>query len=153
MLGHGRDQVGQFLADSVDLPPVVTAIQDQQLGTGHACACALAATGELTGTVLVTYGDVPLLQTATLTALADEHAASGNAVTVLTARLADPTGYGRITAWPRRRADRDRRAEGRRRRQRDRSERSIRVSMPSTALCSPTRWAGFPTPTPPVSAT
>jgi bifunctional UDP-N-acetylglucosamine pyrophosphorylase/glucosamine-1-phosphate N-acetyltransferase len=46
--------------------------------------------------VLVTYGDVPLLQTATLTALANEHAASDNAVTVLTAVVADPTGYGRI---------------------------------------------------------
>ena len=53
-------------------------------------------TGSLTGTVLVTYGDVPLLQTSTLTALATEHAASGNAVTVLTAVVADPTGYGRI---------------------------------------------------------
>ena len=51
-----------------DLPTVVTAIQDQQLGTGHACACALEVTGDLTGTVLVTYGDVPLLQTATLDA-------------------------------------------------------------------------------------
>ncbi|MET0863621.1 MAG: bifunctional UDP-N-acetylglucosamine diphosphorylase/glucosamine-1-phosphate N-acetyltransferase GlmU [Nakamurella sp.] len=96
VLGHGREQVGQFLTDSADLPPVVIAVQDQQLGTGHACACALAETGELTGTVLVTYGDVPLLQTSTLTALAAEHAASGNAVTILTARLADPTGYGRI---------------------------------------------------------
>jgi len=100
VLGHGRDQVGRFLADSADLPPVVIAVQDQQLGTGHACACALAATGELTGTVLVTYGDVPLLQTSTLTALANEHANSGNAVTILTAQLADPTGYGRILRAP-----------------------------------------------------
>src|SRR6478735_5634718 len=96
VLGHGRDQVGEFLAGCGDLPPVVTAVQDEQLGTGHAAACALAVTGNLTGTVLVTYGDVPLLQTATLTALADEHAARGNAVTVLTALVADPTGYGRI---------------------------------------------------------
>jgi len=96
VLGHGRDQVGDFLTASDDLPSVATAVQDQQLGTGHACACALAVTGNLTGTVLVTYGDVPLLQTATLTALADEHAARGNAVTVLTALVADPTGYGRI---------------------------------------------------------
>ena len=96
VLGHGRDQVGDFLSASDDLPPVVTAVQDEQLGTGHAAACALAVTGSLTGTVLVTYGDVPLLQTATLTALANEHAASDNAVTVLTAVVADPTGYGRI---------------------------------------------------------
>ena len=36
VLGHGRDQVGEFLAASDDLPPVVTAVQDEQLGTGHA---------------------------------------------------------------------------------------------------------------------
>ena len=96
VLGHGRDEVGQFLADSTDLPPVLVAIQDQQLGTGHACACALEVTGALTGTVLVTYGDIPLLRTSTLEALATEHQAGRNAVTVLTAILADPTGYGRI---------------------------------------------------------
>ena len=96
VLGHGREQVVEFLSDAIDLPPVITAIQDEQLGTGHACACALDVTGELTGTVLVTYGDVPLLRTETLTALSDEHLASGNAVTVLTAILPDPTGYGRI---------------------------------------------------------
>jgi bifunctional UDP-N-acetylglucosamine pyrophosphorylase / glucosamine-1-phosphate N-acetyltransferase len=96
VLGHGREQVGDFLTTCDDLPSVVTAVQDQQLGTGHAAACALAVTGNLTGPVLLTYGDVPLLQTATLTALADEHASSGNAVTVLTALVTDPTGYGRI---------------------------------------------------------
>ncbi len=96
VLGHGRDVVTDFLAGSDDLPPVVLAVQDQQKGTGHACACALEVTGDLTGTVLVTYGDVPLLRPETLQALAGEHATSRNAVTVLTAVLPDPTGYGRI---------------------------------------------------------
>ena len=45
----------------------------EQLGTGHAVACALAVTGGSTGTVLVTYGDVPLLTGDTLRALAAEH--------------------------------------------------------------------------------
>jgi bifunctional UDP-N-acetylglucosamine pyrophosphorylase/glucosamine-1-phosphate N-acetyltransferase len=96
VLGHGRDQVGKFLAESDDLPPVDIAVQDEQLGTGHAVACATAVTGTLTGTVLVTYGDVPLLQTSTLSALAEEHVTSANAVTILTASLVDPTGYGRV---------------------------------------------------------
>jgi bifunctional UDP-N-acetylglucosamine pyrophosphorylase / glucosamine-1-phosphate N-acetyltransferase len=48
------------------------------------------------GTVLVTYGDMPLLRAGTLAALLREHAAAGNAVTVLTARVGDPGGYGRI---------------------------------------------------------
>jgi bifunctional UDP-N-acetylglucosamine pyrophosphorylase/glucosamine-1-phosphate N-acetyltransferase len=60
-------------------------------------SCALATLpGGLTGTVLVSYGDVPLLDTETLAALLAEHHDNGNAVTVLTAVLADPTGYGRI---------------------------------------------------------
>jgi bifunctional UDP-N-acetylglucosamine pyrophosphorylase/glucosamine-1-phosphate N-acetyltransferase len=96
VLGHGRGDVTRFLDGSDGLPPVVTAIQDEQKGTGHACACALEVTGDLSGTVLVTYGDVPLLRTETLQALAVEHDSSGNAVTVLTAVVRDPTGYGRI---------------------------------------------------------
>ncbi|SDI48418.1 bifunctional UDP-N-acetylglucosamine pyrophosphorylase / Glucosamine-1-phosphate N-acetyltransferase [Actinokineospora alba] len=99
VLGHGRDAVGAHL-ESVgkDLGRDVTvAVQETQDGTGHAVSCGLAPLpAKLTGTVLVTYGDVPLLDTATLTALLDEHAARGNAVTVLTANIPDPTGYGRI---------------------------------------------------------
>ena len=57
VLGHGRGEVGEFLAETTDLPVVVTAVQDEQLGTGHACACALEVTGDLSGTVLVTRAD------------------------------------------------------------------------------------------------
>lgn len=97
VLGHGREQVEEFLESAVDLPPVTTAGQDQQLGTGHAAACGLAAlTGPINGTVIVSYGDVPLLRSETLAALAGGHQTAGNAVTVLTASVADPTGYGRI---------------------------------------------------------
>ncbi len=94
VIGHGREAVGAYLAS--ELPQVRTAVQDQQLGTGHAAACALDILGPLTGTVVVTYGDVPLLRPETLHALAAEHAAAGNAVTVLTAQLDNPAGYGRI---------------------------------------------------------
>ena len=48
------------------------------------------------GTVLVTYGDVPLLAGDTLQSLVEEHVATQSAVTVITAHLDDPTGYGRI---------------------------------------------------------
>ncbi|WP_246232339.1 bifunctional UDP-N-acetylglucosamine diphosphorylase/glucosamine-1-phosphate N-acetyltransferase GlmU [Nakamurella aerolata] len=101
VLGNGREQVAEFLRGAADLPPVIEAVQDQQLGTGHAVACALDALRgngfEPAGTVIVSYGDVPLLTTDTLAALAADHAAAGNAVTVLTATVGDPTGYGRIT--------------------------------------------------------
>lgn len=95
VVGHGRDAVAAHLGQVA--PHVLTAVQDQQLGTGHAVQCALAPAGDVTGgTVVVTYGDVPLLTGATLTGLVAQHERDGNAVTVLTARVADPSGYGRI---------------------------------------------------------
>jgi bifunctional UDP-N-acetylglucosamine pyrophosphorylase/glucosamine-1-phosphate N-acetyltransferase len=99
VVGHGREAVTEHLhevAKAIDAT-VTVAVQEQQHGTGHAVGCGLAALpGDLTGTVLVTYGDVPLLDTDTLAALLSEHASAGNAVTVLTSEVADPTGYGRI---------------------------------------------------------
>jgi bifunctional UDP-N-acetylglucosamine pyrophosphorylase/glucosamine-1-phosphate N-acetyltransferase len=78
-------------------PDVRIAVQDQQLGTGHAVQQALPEVGDVAGgIVVVTYGDVPLLSADTLAGLVGAHAEQGNAVTVLTARVVDPTGYGRI---------------------------------------------------------
>lgn len=94
VVGHGRERVSAHLADVA--PAVTTAIQDQQLGTGHAVGCALETLPELDGVIVVTYGDVPLLTGDTLRELVDRHVDDGNAVTVLTAEVADPAGYGRI---------------------------------------------------------
>ncbi len=94
VVGHGRDQVKAHLAEVA--PEAATVVQDQQRGTGHAVDCALRDLPELVGTVLVTYGDVPLLTGETLVSLVAEHERAGNAVTILTARLEVPTGYGRI---------------------------------------------------------
>jgi bifunctional UDP-N-acetylglucosamine pyrophosphorylase/glucosamine-1-phosphate N-acetyltransferase len=92
IIGHGRDQVREHLSKSH--PAIVTAVQEEQNGTGHAVKIALAELGELTGPVLVLAGDTPLLTTfdmqLTLNALA------GKSASVLTAHLTDPTGYGRI---------------------------------------------------------
>lgn len=98
VVGHGREQVTEFLASDTAMQtlPLRTAIQEVQRGTGHAVACGIDAAGELTGTVIVTYGDVPLLRGETLRTLAAAHARDGNGVTVLSAIVADPTGYGRI---------------------------------------------------------
>lgn len=99
VVGHGRDAVSEHLGHlGKELGrPVATAVQNVRQGTGHAVACALEALPTpLTGTVVVSYGDVPLLDAKTLSALLAEHQSSGHAVTVLTAVLADPTGYGRI---------------------------------------------------------
>lgn len=91
--GYGRDQVGAEAAR--EQPQAVVVVQEEQNGTGHAVRMVTEALGVLHGTVIVTYGDMPLLRAQTLRELADHHRAAGNAVTVLTAR-GDATGYGRI---------------------------------------------------------
>jgi bifunctional UDP-N-acetylglucosamine pyrophosphorylase/glucosamine-1-phosphate N-acetyltransferase len=92
---HGRDDVVEFCAAFDD--GLVIADQDEVKGTGRAVECGLEALPEdLAGTVLVTYGDVPLLAGETLIALTAAHDAAGCGVSVVTAELPDPTGYGRV---------------------------------------------------------
>jgi len=92
IVGHGRDQVQEHLANAH--PSLLTAVQDQQNGTGHAVKIALDALGELSGPVLVLAGDTPLLTTSDMQLTLSN--LTGKAASVLTAHLADPTGYGRI---------------------------------------------------------
>ena len=99
VVGHQRDRVCAWLADVH--PTARTAVQAEQHGTGHAVRVGLEQlqASELdvsTGTVMVLAGDTPLLTGETLAALQREHDASGAAATVLTAIVADATGYGRI---------------------------------------------------------
>ena len=94
VVGHRRDQVEAHLAEIA--PHVTTAVQEQQRGTGHAVQVALDALGELDGEVVVTYGDVPMLTGETLAELLTEHRSRQAAITVLTAQVPDPSGYGRI---------------------------------------------------------
>jgi bifunctional UDP-N-acetylglucosamine pyrophosphorylase/glucosamine-1-phosphate N-acetyltransferase len=99
VVGHGRHEVSDAVSGLGEelARPVLAAVQEKRLGTGHAVRCALdAVPTPLTGPVLVTYGDVPLLEPATLGALLAAHAASGAALTLLTSELADPSGYGRV---------------------------------------------------------
>ena len=92
---HERDAVIAHLAEVA--PDAVPADQDEVPGTGRAVACGLAALPEdLDGPVVVTSGDVPLLDTATLKELLAQHHERGDAVTLLTTELEDPTGYGRV---------------------------------------------------------
>lgn len=98
VVGHQRDQVSPAVdvaAAELDRE-VLQAVQAEQNGTGHAVQCGLQPIPDFEGTVIVTNGDVPLLTAETLRSLLDAHTTSPTAVTVLTMRLADPTGYGRI---------------------------------------------------------
>jgi bifunctional UDP-N-acetylglucosamine pyrophosphorylase/glucosamine-1-phosphate N-acetyltransferase len=72
-----------------------TVPQRDQLGTGHALA-QVSAAHRSTGPVVVLYGDVPLLRGETLKRLVEEHRKAHAAVTLLTAKLENPHGYGRI---------------------------------------------------------
>ena len=86
--GHGGDAVRTTL----DAPDLLWALQEPQLGTGHAVQQALPhLRGD--GTTLILYGDVPLIRTETLKTLVQ---AAHGALAILTVELADPTGYGRI---------------------------------------------------------
>jgi bifunctional UDP-N-acetylglucosamine pyrophosphorylase/glucosamine-1-phosphate N-acetyltransferase len=92
---HERDRVAKHVV-AVD-PDALVADQDEVKGTGRAVECGLAVLpAELAGTVVVSYGDVPLLTGDTLAELVAGHVAAGSAVSVLTADVADPTGYGRV---------------------------------------------------------
>ena len=104
VVGHGREQVLPAIdAETTALrdygvDTVATATQEQQNGTGDAVACGLAELPEdFDGTVLVTTSDVPMLNSDTLAGLLAEHNAKPRAaVTVLTATVDAPRGYGRI---------------------------------------------------------
>ena len=91
VLGHGRDQVEKVLAGK----GLEFVVQEEQLGTGHALMQAEKLV-DPSDNVLVLCGDTPLLQAQTLCALREYHRERGAQATVLSTRLADPTGYGRI---------------------------------------------------------
>ena len=101
VVGHDREQVVAAvgaLADDIGRE-IDIAVQEHQLGTGHAVQCALGALpADFTGDILVTAADVPLLDGHTLGALLDEHRSYSDraAVTVLTFVPDDANGYGRI---------------------------------------------------------
>ncbi len=103
VVGHGREAVTAHLRQVA--PTARPVVQEEQNGTGHAVRIALQAAAReaddlQSGTVVVTAGDSPLLSGATLAALVHRHESERHAATVLTAVLADPTGYGRILRAP-----------------------------------------------------
>lgn len=93
VIGHQADLIRDAYANQPDVGFVV---QEPQLGTGHALLMAEPRLQNAAGTVLLLYGDVPLLSTATLEALVGTHRAENASATVLTATVDQPFGYGRI---------------------------------------------------------
>ncbi|MEN9208224.1 MAG: bifunctional UDP-N-acetylglucosamine diphosphorylase/glucosamine-1-phosphate N-acetyltransferase GlmU [Gloeomargarita sp. GMQP_bins_120] len=93
VVGHGADRVRQVLAH---WPQVEFVEQSPLLGTGHAVQQLVPYLENYTGDLLVLNGDVPLIRPETLLQLWETHRQGQYAVTLLTALLMDPTGYGRV---------------------------------------------------------
>lgn len=91
VIGHEGEQVQQALGNEVDV-----VWQTERLGTGHAVKQAEPLLGNKKGVTLVISADTPMISAVTMQALSDHHEHSGAAVTVLTARVEDPTGLGRV---------------------------------------------------------
>ena len=92
--GQAGGQVATQLAAQV--PDATVVVQERRGGTGHAVRTVIESVGLIHGTILVTYADTPLLRSQTLAELVGVHDSGGVAVTVLTATVANPAGYGRI---------------------------------------------------------
>jgi len=94
VVGHQAEQVEAHLAAVA--PAVTSVLQAEQNGTGHAVRIALEAVPDVTGTVVVLSGDVPLLRAETVAGLIEAHESGGRGATVLAAEVGDPAGLGRI---------------------------------------------------------
>jgi UDP-N-acetylglucosamine diphosphorylase/glucosamine-1-phosphate N-acetyltransferase len=92
LVGHQKEQVRAELRGA----GVGFAVQEPQLGTGHAIMCALPLLEDFLGAVLILSGDVPLIKSSTLHDLVNHHINSGAEATVMSAITDNPFGYGRI---------------------------------------------------------
>jgi UDP-N-acetylglucosamine pyrophosphorylase len=95
VVGYRKEEVMNRI-DSESFPNVVYAEQVEQKGTAHALLAAKEAIGTEPGELLVTAGDMPLIQTSTYTQLFESQESQKTAASVLSSIQEDPTGYGRL---------------------------------------------------------
>jgi bifunctional UDP-N-acetylglucosamine pyrophosphorylase/glucosamine-1-phosphate N-acetyltransferase len=100
VVGHQAAAVEAKVRALFPNAPLKFALQEQQLGTGHAVMAARSAGGFANGSVLVLSGDVPLIRTESLKSLVALHRESNIATALITSELGDPCGYGRIVRDP-----------------------------------------------------
>jgi UDP-N-acetylglucosamine diphosphorylase/glucosamine-1-phosphate N-acetyltransferase len=96
IVGHHREKVINFLNKKFPDIRIEYAIQEQQLGTGHAIMQTKKIFEDFEGEILILSGDVPLLKSETVQKLINEHFDKGNAATLLTTIFENPHNYGRI---------------------------------------------------------
>ncbi len=93
VVGYGKEQIIDRYKDAGDVEFVE---QNEQKGTGHAVMCCRDNLAGFTGQTLILCGDAPLIRTETLNELIGKHEQEKSAVTLATAVMSDPSGYGRI---------------------------------------------------------
>jgi len=97
VVGYGKEQIIKQYKDRDDM---VFVEQPEQKGTGHAVLCCKDQLADLEGQTLVLCGDTPLIRAETLRTLIETHESENSAVTLATAVLEDPKGYGSIVRDP-----------------------------------------------------
>ncbi len=93
VVGHQADLVKDVIAK---ITPVRFVYQEQQLGTGHAVRCAMPYLPSDVTEVVILCGDTPLIRCETIQKILQAHITEGSDISVLTTRVDNPTGYGRI---------------------------------------------------------
>lgn len=105
IVGHQAERVEQVVRDEVARlgergskakPKLHFVLQAEQRGTGHAVMAARDLLDKQSGSLIITAGDGPMIESETLRRLADSHISEGNQATILSVCMVDPTGYGRI---------------------------------------------------------
>ncbi|MFC3040984.1 bifunctional UDP-N-acetylglucosamine diphosphorylase/glucosamine-1-phosphate N-acetyltransferase GlmU [Virgibacillus xinjiangensis] len=91
VVGFGAEKVTEYIGNDSEI-----AVQEEQLGTGHAVMQAADLLEGKEGTTIVVCGDTPLITKETYQALFDHHEKENASATILTARAEDPSGYGRV---------------------------------------------------------
>ena len=96
VVGHQGEKVGAAVREELDEDRAVLINQSRQLGTGDAVMSARSALQDAKSIVLILSGDVPLVRTESLRSFVEAHRSGGSACTILSVRMENPTGYGRI---------------------------------------------------------
>ncbi|TYQ14611.1 UNVERIFIED_CONTAM: UDP-N-acetylglucosamine pyrophosphorylase /glucosamine-1-phosphate N-acetyltransferase [Acetivibrio alkalicellulosi] len=91
VIGRNAEQVKECMGEKVSY-----AMQEKQLGTGHAVIMAQEFLQKKEGQVLILYGDMPLITSEAILSAVNYHKQNNNSVTIITSDFDDPSGYGRI---------------------------------------------------------
>ncbi|QTA93199.1 sugar phosphate nucleotidyltransferase [Desulfonema magnum] len=94
VIGNQAEKVREVVSEKNN--DVIFALQEKQLGTGHAVLCAISAIPEHIEDVIILCGDVPLIRSDTLMQFIDDHTEKKRDVSLLAVQVDNPKGYGRI---------------------------------------------------------